>query len=56
MKTWDQFWKDYKTSKAEKYYINLRDKIIRKAASKINKEKNLNIYPKLLYLLFSQER
>ncbi len=39
MKEWDQFWKEYSTSRAEFYYIKLRDKIIRDAAKKLNKEK-----------------
>ncbi len=39
MKTWDQFWKEYNTSKAESYYILSRDKIIRNAAKTLNGER-----------------
>ncbi len=43
MKTWDQFWKEYKTSEAEKYYIKLRDKIIRKSARVLKNQDKIKI-------------
>lgn len=39
MKEWDQFWKEYNTSKAEVYYIMLRDKIIKDTSKMLNKDK-----------------
>ena len=43
MKEWDQFWKEYQTSKAEQYYIMLRDKIIRRGMNKAFNKNNVKI-------------
>ncbi len=39
MKSWDDFWKEYKTTKAEEYYIIIRDKIIKNTVKILNKDK-----------------
>jgi SAM-dependent methyltransferase len=39
MKEWDQFWKKYKISDAERYYIMYRDTIIRRSAESVGKTK-----------------
>ncbi len=38
MKTWDDFWKTHRTSKAEKFYIEKRNKEIKKALERIGKK------------------
>lgn len=43
MKEWDQFWKEYQTSKAEQYYIVLRDKIIRRGMNMAFKKSKVKI-------------